>query len=114
MINHNIMNIILDKMALKEWEEKKKRMNEEYKKQYKVICKKNGNFKCVKSICKFCSYMYHYGFVYNYRDLNYNYIDKFIYISKKTVCDKCHKYGMIVSDYQLSKNYQVFDLQQNL
>ena len=109
MINHNIMNIILDKMALKEWEEKKKRMNEEYKKQYKVICKKNGNFMYIKSRCKFCDYMYISCFIYNYRNLNsYNYS---ICVPKKTICDKCNKNEIIVpkvSRYQLSKNYQIF------
>jgi len=57
MINYNIMNLIMDKKAFKEWEEKMIKINEEYRSLYKyeinndkdqylsmIVCK---NKKCV-------------------------------------------------------------------
>ena len=99
-------------MAFTEWEYKMIKMNEEYKKQYKVIYKKNGNFENVEKMCKFCSQIYHSSFKYNYRDLyNYCYLNNYdysIFIPIKTVCSRCRKNGKIVpirTGYLLSKNY---------
>ena len=54
MLNYNIINIILGKLAFKEWQNKMKKMNIEYNKKY-ILSNQYLTYvdKCVK-----CNYMY--------------------------------------------------------
>ena len=91
MINHNIMNLIMNKKALKEWEEMMIKMNKEYTSLYKlrdppqslliVYCK---NIECI--------YNHIYHEIYNY----YRYSDKILHkICSR--CFMCEKYDSVTN-----------------
>lgn len=70
MINHNILGIIGDKVALIQWKEKMQRVNEFYAKYFRY-CDNNIGIGYLaistKTIC--CSCLY----IYNYRSTYYQY-----------------------------------------
>src|SRR3972149_10614314 len=104
MINYNIMNIILDKKAFEEWQDKVIKVHKEFDKKYGIIVIYNrrfleidineiynGNFfnlfikdkvKCIN--CKEYYYVY-----FNHRNIEKYIFSKYIYIRNKSMCFFC-------------------------
>src|SRR3972149_7776234 len=101
MINYNIMNLIMDKKALKEWEEKVIKINEEYRNLYSYYTR---NQCLVMIFCKNinCKYNGMYQVMYNY--LGHIFIYKIGY--KECVdCNQTNIRIIVKRVAELSKNY---------
>jgi len=102
MINYNIINLIMDKKALKEWEERMIKINEQYKNLYFY----KGYKQClvmVNCMNKYCEYNTSYRVMFNYEPR----ISSIYRIRCKTchLCGKIDSYIKYVHAADLSKNY---------
>ena len=109
MINYNIMNIILDKKAFKEWQYRVRDINKEYKEKYRVyvydinsyILKDyilnidedfNGYFMYIfykeRIYCEGCIYDSEFHVDFNHRDGDGIYCKYILSIYEKK-CDEC-------------------------
>ena|SRR3989304_877940 len=94
IINYNILNKILNIKSLKEWQDKMKDMNKEYKKVIKVDNSKTGEFMYIRILrCMNCNVYGISSAFYNYRIglLSDNDINMILYIK----CNECKKKGGI-------------------
>ena len=103
MINHNILSIIVNKLALIKWKENESIINQQFYQLYRPITTIFNGFKlictdfthcklCEKEICQ-----------YEFNCRNKFTTDHYIYTFNKSICYYCHQeYDLI---HPLPKNY---------
>jgi len=90
MINYNIMNIILDKKAFEEWQDKVIKVHKEFDKKYGIIVKYNGRFLEI--------------------DINEIYNGNFInlFTKDKVKCINCNNYYHVFFNHRNIKNNEYY------
>ena len=118
-MNYNIMNIILDKVALKEWQEKIENIHKELDEKYTISssndgsnhlfvsrfnCDYDGDFYYIRNIyIKYCQYCNNGVIIlYNYRHTDDGMYEKDDYIYVNELRCNCNTY---IENIKLPKNY---------